>query len=170
MEKATTSEYINEYSTMGKEAFKELILVGKLKTRYEIVYFILNTLHRIEKSSFWYCYCEHLENGGKCIICSIPIIFNDFEKDVERNLFDVNFLFNYYTKLCHKLLELFNKRKDCIECFQGEYEFGGRDWYTGEHCSVTLSQSIWYNEQLRGARLRRQKLSIPAEFQDQERE
>ena len=58
---------------------------------------------------------------------SRPIIFNDFEKDVERNLLDVNFLFNYYTKLCHELLELFNQKKDCIECFQGEYEFIGRD-------------------------------------------
>ena len=34
------------------------------------------------------------------------------------------------------------KKKDCIECFQGEYEFGGRDWYTGEYWSVTLSESI----------------------------
>ena len=29
MEQATTSEYINEYSRMSKEAFKELILMGK---------------------------------------------------------------------------------------------------------------------------------------------
>ena len=32
MEQATTSEYISEYSIMSKEAFKELILMGKLKT------------------------------------------------------------------------------------------------------------------------------------------
>ena len=93
MEQAVTSEYINEYSRMSKEEFKELILIGKLKARYEIVYFILNTLHNIEKSSFWYCYCEHLENGIKCKMCSKPIILSDFEKDVERNLFDVNFFF-----------------------------------------------------------------------------
>ena len=37
-------------------------------------------------------------------MCSIPTIFNDFEKDVERNLFDVNFLFNYYIKLCRERL------------------------------------------------------------------
>ena len=93
MEQAVTSEYINEYSRMSKEEFKELILMGKLKARHEIVYFILNTLHNIEKSSFWYCYCEHLENGIKCKMCSKPIILSDFEKDVERNLFDVNFFF-----------------------------------------------------------------------------
>ena len=155
---------------MSKEAFKKLILMGKLKTRYEIVYFILNTVHHIKKSSFCYCHCEHLENGGKCKMCSIPVIFNDFEKDVERKLFDVNFLFSYYTKLCHELLELFDQKKDCIECFQLEYKFGGRDWYSGEYWSVTLSENIRYNEWLQVARLKRQKLPIPAEFQDQERE
>ena len=103
-------------------------------------------------------------------MCSIPIIFNDFKKDVERNLFDVNFLFNYYIKLCHERLELFNHKKDCIECFQGEYKFGGRDWYICEYWSVTLSESIQYNEQSQVAHLRREKLPIPAEFQDQERE
>ena len=64
----------------------------------------------------------------------------------------------------------FDQKKDHIECFQGEYKFGGRDWYTGEYWSVTLSESIWYNEQLQVAHLRRQKLLISAEFQDQERE
>ena len=68
MEEATTSEYINESSTMSKEAFKELILMREWKTRYEIVYFILNTLHHIKKSSLWYCYCKHLQNGGKCVL------------------------------------------------------------------------------------------------------
>ena len=94
-----------------------------------------------KKSSFCYCYCEHLENGGKRKMCSIPIIFNDFKKDVERNLFNVNFLFNYYIKLCHERFELFNHKKDCIECFQGEYKFGGRDWYICDYWSVTLS--LW---------------------------
>ena len=61
-------------------------------------------------------------------------------------------------------------KKDYIECFQGEYEFGGRDWYTGEYWSITLSESIWYNERLQVAFLKRQKLPIPAEFQDQESE
>ena len=76
------------------------------------------------------------------------------------------FFFNCYTKLCHELLELFDQKKDCIECFQNEYEFCGRDWYTGECWGGTLSESIQYNEQLQVACLRRQKLYIPAEFQN----
>ena len=47
-------------------------------------------------------------------MCSIPIIFNDFEKDVERNLFHVNFLFNFYTELCLELLELFDQKKKIV--------------------------------------------------------
>ena len=52
MEQATTSEHMNKYSTMNKEAFKELILMEKSKIRYEIVYFILNMLHHIKKIKF----------------------------------------------------------------------------------------------------------------------
>ena len=162
MEQATTSEYINKYSIMSKEAFKELILKGKLKTRYEIVYFILNTLHYIKKSSFWYCYCDHLENGDKYKMCYISIIFNDFEKDIKRNLFDVNFLFNYYTKLCHELLELFDqKKKIVLNAFRVSTSLVVE---TGTLVSVTLSESIRYNERLQVACLKRQKLPIPAEF------
>ena len=141
--------------------------MGKLKRRYEIVYFILNTLHHIVNSSFWYCYCEHLKNGNKCKMCSISMIFSNFEKDIERIMFDVNLLFNYYTKLCHELLELFNQKKDCIKSFQREYGFGVRDWYTGEYWCVPLSESIQYEERLQVAPLKRQKLLISAEFQDQ---
>ena len=47
-------------------------------------------------------------------MCSIPIIFNDFK----RNLFDVNFLFNYYTRLCHELLELFHQKKIVLNAFR----------------------------------------------------
>ena len=104
MEQTTSTEYISEYSTMSKEEFKELILMGKSKTRYET----LNMLHHIINSSFWYCYYSHPENG-KCKMCSIQIIFCDFEKDIEGNMFNVNFLFNYYTKLCHEFLEQFNQ-------------------------------------------------------------
>ena len=28
----------------------------------------------------------------------------------------------------------------------GEYVYGGRDWNTGEYWSVSLSESIWYDD------------------------
>ena len=84
-------------------------------------------------------------------------------------MFNVSFLNNYYAKLCHELLELFNqKKKDVIEFFQGEYVFSGRDWYTGEYWRVPLPESIRCNERLEVAHLKREKLPIPAEFQQQD--
>ena len=62
---------------------------------------------------------------------------------------------------------MFDQRKDAIECFQGEYVFSGRDWYTGEYWRVTLPETIQYNKQLEVARLKREQLPIPAEFQQQ---
>ena len=158
---------ISEYSSMSKEEFKELILIGRLKTRFELAYFILNTLHHIVNSGGWYCHCHHFEEGRKYKFFSIPMIFKDFEKDIERNIFDVNFLFNYYTKLCHELLELFDKKKNGIECFQAGYEFSGTDWNTGEYWSVPLSENIQYNEKILAALLKKEKLPIPPKYQDQ---
>ena len=100
----------SEYSSMSKEELKKLILIGKPKTRFELVYFILNTLHHIVNSGGWYCDSHHFEERRKCKIFSIPIIFNDFEKDIERNILDVNFLFNYYTKLVSCLNCLIKKK------------------------------------------------------------
>ena len=61
-----------------------------------------------------------VKKNDKCQICKIPKIFSDFEKDTEKNIFDYNFLFWYYTKLCKELIELFDHKKECAECFQGE--------------------------------------------------
>ena len=93
------------------------------------------------------------------------MIFNDFEKDIERNILDVNFF----------LIIILNSwaawtvwsKKSCIECFQAGYEFSGRDWNTGEYWSVPLSESIQYNEKILVALLKKEKLPIPPKYQDQ---
>lgn len=78
---ATTT--VSEYSTMSKQDFKKLILMGKSKTRYQLVYIILNTLyHTVSAASYHYCY-----DNEHCKIYPIPIIFSNFEKDVEKDMF-----------------------------------------------------------------------------------
>ena len=42
------------------EECKNNLLVGKDKTHFELVYFIVNTLHHIVNSGYWYCYCQNL--------------------------------------------------------------------------------------------------------------
>ena len=60
-----------------------------------------------------------VKKNDKCQICKIPKIFSDFEKDLEKN-YDYDFLFWYYTKLCKELIKIFDRKKECVECFQGE--------------------------------------------------
>ena len=92
-------------------------------------------------SSDWYCYCNNLDNS-QCKLCTTPLKFPDFEEQIKRNIFNVDFLKDYYEKLCDGLLQLFDQRKESIECFQGEYVSNNRDWYTGETWCVTLPESI----------------------------
>ena len=98
-------------------------------------------------------------------MCATPIIFSNFEKDVEKNMFNVIFLFSYYSKVCFELMQLFDEDKSCINCFlHQEYTFGGRDWTTGETWHVPPSESIRYSENIKIAKLKAGKLPIPAEF------
>lgn len=55
MEQANT---VPEHSAMNKEEFRKLILMGKSKSRYELMFFILNTLHHIVNSASYCCYCN----------------------------------------------------------------------------------------------------------------
>ena len=80
----------------------------------------------------------YYQNKQKYQICVIPKYFLDFEKDVEKNIFDYNFLFWYHTKLCKELIKLFDHKKGCVESFQGECKFRRCDWYTGEYWSINL--------------------------------
>ena len=54
--------------------------------------------------------------------------------------------------------------KECIECFQGEYKFRGRDWDTGEYWSILPSGSICYNKKIEVDLLKREKLPLSPEY------
>lgn len=83
-------------------------------------------------------------------MCKIPIIFSDFERDLEKNIFDVAFLNEYHAKLYFHLNKLFNVKKDCIFYFlHQEYKHKGRDWYSRGTWKVALSDSIWYSKKMK---------------------
>ena len=120
---ASSSSPRNKYENITDEEFKNHLLTGKDKTCFELVYFILNTLHHICHSGYWYCYCQN--RSGKCEMCKMPKIFTNFINDIDNNIFNYEFLYFYHTKLTKELLRLINhNRKDCIECFRNEYIFG----------------------------------------------
>ena len=135
----------NKYKNMTREEFEKVFLLEKEKTRFELVYFILNTLNHLLNTDCYYCYCQR---KGCCQICKIPNIFLNFERGIDKRMFNFNFLNQYYDRLTHELLKLFDQKQDVVECFQGEYVYSSRDWYTGEHWRVTLSESIPYCEKI----------------------
>ena len=170
MEQATntsTNTYPrNKYSDITKKEFKDHLLVGKKKSRFELVYFILNTLYHISNPGYWYCYCQS-PGKGKCQMCMIPKIFVNFTQDIENNIFDYEFLFFYYTKLSKELLKLIPHGKmDFVECFLNEYVFGGRDYSTATSWSVPFSESIRYNKEIQIERLKREKLPLPPDYRE----
>ena len=113
----TEDPWISEYANLTKDEFEKMILMGEKKQNiswfflFVTLYILLLMMGTIGVT---------VKKIDKCQICKIPKIFSDFEKDAEKNIFDYNFLFWYYTKLCKELIKLFDHKKECVECFQGE--------------------------------------------------
>ena len=154
-----------------KGQFFKQVTVDKYD-RFALVFFILNTLHQLENSDRWYCYCSEkksfwtkiISKGiscwllSHCQICVIPEIFNDFESFVDNNIFNMMQLRRYYVQLQKELIKCFNDSPRSTESFLGgEHYFGGRDWNTGKYWSVSLSESICYSDGIFLACLRDEK-------------
>ena len=147
-----------KYSKMSIDEFNNLIMLRREKTRFDIVYFILNTLNHILYTDQWYCYCEDMgleQNGviskprlqlSHCQVCKIPSMFPDFEKNINDNLFNMEILNKYYDELTKQLLKIFEKKPAAIECIQGEYVYSGRDWNSGKYWHVLMTESIRYSD------------------------
>lgn len=84
LEEAASSS--SKYLNISKQEFEDLINVSR-NDRYEIIYFILNTLNFILHGDKWYCYCTEIKNekdgvlssphhlSGHCQICKVPDMF-----------------------------------------------------------------------------------------------
>lgn len=80
--------------------------------------------------------------AGHCQICKIPHIFPEFERDIYGNMFNMEVLNKYYDQLTKELLKLFEQKPDRIECFQGEFVYGGHKWNSGKYWCVPMAESI----------------------------
>ena len=99
----------------------------------------------------------------KCAL--FQLFFQILKRILKKNMVDVNFSFSYYSKFWFELLKLFDEYKICIDCFlYQEYTFAGRDLTTGETWRVPLSESIRYSKKPKIAKLKADKLPVPAEF------
>ena len=85
-----------------------------------------------------------------CEICKIPLIFGNFEKDLEKNWFDDVFLWKYHSQLFFHLYQIFNVDKSALYYFlDDEFHYQGRDWRRGKTWSVSQTESINYTEKLK---------------------
>lgn len=73
-------------------------------------------------------------------------MFPDFERIIDKNMFNMEVLNKHCDELTKQLLKLFEKKPDAIECFQGEYVCSGREWNSGECWHVSMTESIRYSE------------------------
>ena len=138
---------------MTKKQFEDLITVNR-NDRYEVIYFISNTLNFILNGSSWYCYGEKIKiekdgvvstprlHSGHCQSCrnlNCFLIWN------ETSTFNMTVLNKYYDQLFKELVKLFEEHSEAVYCFHGgEYVYGGHDWLSGKYWRVTVSQSIRY--------------------------
>lgn len=149
------------HSKLNKEEFKSKILIGK-KNTFDLVFLTLGVLSHIKYNDYWYCFCE---DEKKCQTCVIPMVFSNFEKDIDSNLFDVNFLHDYYSKLDIHLNQMFDEKKGVVCCFlHQEFEHKGRDWTTGRTWSVSFTDSIRWSKKIKIDQMKAKGLPIPPQF------
>ena len=74
-----------ETSKMSKEKFMKE--TTEFKEVEDLHYFLMNVLNLILFKDYFSCFCEKLEkNKGKCTLCGIPTIFENFEKKLDYNM------------------------------------------------------------------------------------
>lgn len=127
IDSAISSTTVSEYSKMSQEEFKRLILMGK---KLAINWFILSLICLI----IFFMLLVGIATVKTMINVKFAPSqkFSATSKRMSKGISLTNFLFWYSTKLCNELLQLFDQKKDCIECFQGEYEYHGHDRNSGD--------------------------------------
>ena len=79
-----------EHKNLSQQQFDEK--TKRFKNRKELYFFILNTLSLIIYNGHYYCFCEKFMkkrlNEKNCAICQIPLTFCNFEKDLNKNMFN----------------------------------------------------------------------------------
>ena len=64
---------------------------------------------------------------------SDTLSFRWVQKKYREKMFDEKFFNLEHGKFYHDMIQLFNERKDCINCFlHQKHTYGGCDWYLWE--------------------------------------
>ena len=77
----------------------------------------MNTLLQTKFDGEKYSFCDTLENEEKCQLCVIPIVFCNFERGLNNNKMNSQYLQKYLSKLYPYLSKLLYVNKELICCF-----------------------------------------------------
>ena len=129
--------------TFNKRTIKKMILIGEPKTRYDLFFF------------FWTLFILSF-------VMNSIIAIGYWKKDIEKNLFDHNFLKWYHCKLCYEFIQLFQEKKRGYQMLSGRVWIARprlSHWWNLKHNS--LSDSIRYTKKTQLDRIKCKKLPLP---------
>ena len=145
-----------QHKNMDIDEYKKKI--SNFASRFELPCFIINTLSLFCYKGWYYCYCNNDANKKTCLMCTIPGDFNEFELKLHDHILGYDYLKKYREKLYPLLLQIFRQKKDCVCCFlHQEYENKGSHWWDGTTWSVSVSESVRYNEKLQRDQQKKKK-------------
>ena len=108
---------------MTKQQYNQRIC--SFKNRSDLFFFLLNTFLSIIYSGYLYCQCSRRE----CNICSIRTDFCNFQDEIVDNMYNIEFLKKYLTKLYPYWFTPFYLQKSSICCFlESEFSYTIRSW------------------------------------------
>ena len=119
--------------------------VAPLKIVENFSFFLLNPVLNIKCFNDQVCSCD---NGKECLICKIKRICTDFEYDLYKNMFDLDFLTECNSNLYHYLNQPFQIKKHCVcSILRNDYHYVWKDWFNGKNYLISLSDAIKHKEE-----------------------
>ena len=101
---------------------------------------------------------------NKMRFLSYSIYFWRFEKDINNNMFNESFLWEYHSKLDFHLQQVFDIDKTLCCFLDDNFYYTGRDWHTGEIRRVSQTELIEYRKKLKMDEIKKKQLgSFPSE-------
>lgn len=97
-------------------------------------------------------------------MCVIPMIFCDFEKEIDANMLNVKFLNCYYSKFCFEIMQFYDEVKSRTDCFLQQETLLVGETRQQEKPSMSISETIQYSESIKIAQLKAEKLPVSAKF------
>ena len=99
-----------EHQTMNMDSCEKK--TSNFGSKFKLACFLLDILFHISYNSWYYCYCNF---SDKCLMCRIPNIFDEIEKNIYDDVLGYNFLEKYHCT--HYFCKFSSKKKTVFVAF-----------------------------------------------------